>query len=67
MRPWLTALTRYIDMPHRAQAASTGWLKEAGVFTRRFRDYAAAQQGMAAKSVEFRAGGSESYVPLKKS
>jgi phosphomethylpyrimidine synthase len=34
--------------------------------TQEVRDYAAAQEGMAAKSAEFRAGGSEIYIPLQK-
>ncbi|MBK6008334.1 phosphomethylpyrimidine synthase ThiC [Ramlibacter ginsenosidimutans] len=34
--------------------------------TQEVRDYASAQEGMAAKSAEVRAGGSEIYIPLKK-
>jgi phosphomethylpyrimidine synthase len=34
--------------------------------TQEVRDYAAAQEGMAQKSAEFRAGGSEIYIPLNK-
>jgi phosphomethylpyrimidine synthase len=34
--------------------------------TQEVRDYAAAQEGMAAKSAEFRASGSEIYIPLQR-
>ena len=32
--------------------------------TQEVRDYAAAQEGMAAKSAEFRAAGGELYIPI---
>jgi phosphomethylpyrimidine synthase len=34
--------------------------------TQDVRDFAAAQEGMAAKSAEFKAAGSEIYIPLVK-
>jgi phosphomethylpyrimidine synthase len=34
--------------------------------TQEVRDYAAAQEGMAAKSAEFRAAGGEIYIPIAK-
>jgi phosphomethylpyrimidine synthase len=34
--------------------------------TQDVRDYAAAQEGMAQKSAEFKAGGGEIYIPLQK-
>ena len=34
--------------------------------TQEVREYAAAQEGMAQKSAEFRAAGSEIYIPIQK-